>query len=272
MSKGTSVEVWAYSTPRYHSTRFSRRTSTGGIAESNRAAPPDVRNGEISSLDLSGLTLTLRNGLPSIGPNRHPFSLALKRIMDIVIALAALIAFSPILLGVAIAVRTTSPGPVLFRQTRAGLGGRPIVIFKFRSFHAWACDETGSAQVTENDPRITPFGRFMRRKNIDELPQLLNILKGDMSLVGPRPHTFGTPAGGMRYEDLVPYYRLRQTMKPGLSGWAQVNGYRGPTGDAGRARARIDHDLAYIENFSLLLDLKVMAMTLIRETFGGTGS
>lgn len=272
MSKDTSIGVWAYSTPRYRPITFIRTALAADIAESIGSQPVTGWFGDSHSIDLSGLKLTVRNGLPSIRSSARPFSLAIKRLIDIAVSLIALIAFSPLFLAIALAIKITSPGPVLFYQTRSGLGGRPIVIVKFRSFHAWACTESGNVQVQEDDPRLTPLGRFLRRTNIDELPQFLNILLGDMSLVGPRPHTVDTPAGGMRYDDLVPYYHMREAMKPGLSGWAQINGYRGPTTDPVRARARIDHDLAYIENFSLLLDLKIIMLTLIRETFGGTGS
>ncbi|WP_041528814.1 sugar transferase [Pelagibacterium halotolerans] len=197
--------------------------------------------------------------------------LALKRVMDVLVSAITLIMLSPAFLLIAVAIRTSSKGSILFRQTREGLNGKPIEIYKFRTMYIDRCDISGVAQTTSDDPRITPIGRFLRRTSLDELPQLFNILKGDMSLIGPRPHAFGMFAGGTTYERLVPYYKARQTMKPGLSGWAQANGLRGPTDNAIRARARIDHDLAYIENFSLLLDIKIIWKTLRQEFLGGTG-
>lgn len=221
----------------------------------------------------SGLPLTFRNGQP-VTPEAtlaRSAKLGLKRAFDIVLTLAVLIVFAPVLLGVAFAIRVSSPGPVLFRQMREGLNGEPISVYKFRTMFIDRCDISGVTQTTSDDPRITRMGRFLRRTSIDELPQLFNVLKGEMSLIGPRPHAFGMLAAGVPYDRLVPYYAARQAMKPGISGWAQANGYRGPTHDAEKAWARIDHDLAYIENFSLLLDIKIIWMTLRREFLSGTG-
>lgn len=221
----------------------------------------------------SGLPLTFMNGGPAPVPPtpKRSVQLVLKRIMDIAISAITLLMLAPALLMIALVIRMTSGGPALFRQTREGLGGKPIDIFKFRSMYLDRCDISGVAQTTSDDPRITPIGRFLRRTSLDELPQLINILKGDMSLIGPRPHAFGMLAGGTTYHELVPYYRARLTMKPGLSGWAQANGLRGPTDNVSRARARIDHDLAYIENFSLFLDIKIIVKTLRQEFLGGSG-
>lgn len=208
--------------------------------------------------------------LPAMTEERLNALLA-KRIIDIVLSLTALIVLLPLLVGTAIAVKLTSPGPVFFRQRRPGLGGRPFTMLKFRTMYADAGDISGIRQTQANDSRVTPLGRFLRAKSIDELPQLINVLIGDMSIIGPRPHVEGMLAGGVPYEELVPYYRLRYEMRPGLSGWAQANGLRGPTTDPAVARARIDHDLAYIQNFSVLLDLEIILLTLKREFFTGTG-
>lgn len=221
----------------------------------------------------SGLRLTFIKGQPA-NPAATPalgMQLFFKRVMDVVFSLGALLTLAPALLLIALAIKLSSGGPALFRQTREGLNGKPIEIYKFRSMYIDRCDISGVAQTISDDPRITPIGRFLRRTSLDELPQLLNILKGDMSLIGPRPHAFGMLAGGTTYEELVPYYRARQAMKPGLSGWAQANGLRGPTDNAIKARARIDHDLAYIENFSVLLDIKIILRTLRQEFLGGSG-
>ena len=221
----------------------------------------------------SGLPLTMRAGEPlavEISLSRRA-RLKLKRAMDVVFAGLALVGLLPLLLLVALIIKLTSPGPALFRQAREGLNGKPFGIYKFRSMDMAACDQSGVVQTVEGDARVTPFGKLLRRTSIDELPQLLNVLQGDMSLVGPRPHVAGMRAGGMAYRDLVPYYDLRLDMVPGLTGWAQVNGLRGPTVDATRARARVDHDIAYIQNFSLWLDLRIMVMTVAREFLRGTG-
>jgi lipopolysaccharide/colanic/teichoic acid biosynthesis glycosyltransferase len=197
--------------------------------------------------------------------------LVVKRLLDIVAAYLVLLLFLPALLAIALAIRTTSAGPVLFRQKREGLYGRPIGIYKFRTMYLDHCDLDGVEQTVTGDLRVTPIGRFLRRTSIDELPQLINILKGEMSLIGPRPHAFGMLAAEIPYDRLVPYYGARLVMKPGLSGWAQANGLRGPTNDAAKARARIDHDLAYIENFSIFLDIKIILKTLAQEFPNGTG-
>lgn len=197
--------------------------------------------------------------------------LAAKRAFDIVGSLLILLFLLPLLLFVALLIRISSPGPALFRQTRLGKDGKEFTIFKFRSMYLSACSEDGIAQTVSGDPRVMPIGAFIRRTSIDELPQLLNVLLGDMSLVGPRPHVKGQLAEGRRYDDILPYYNYRLTMRPGLTGWAQANGYRGPTDNMHRARMRIEHDVAYIQNFSLLLDLKIILKTLRREFIGGTG-
>jgi lipopolysaccharide/colanic/teichoic acid biosynthesis glycosyltransferase len=197
--------------------------------------------------------------------------LIVKRLVDLFLSLATLVLLSPLLLTVAIAIKCTSPGPVLFRQTRVGLGGRHFTIFKFRSMFVDQADPGGAVQAVSGDERVTPIGRFMRKSSIDELPQLVNILAGEMSLVGPRPYPLDMPAGDRPYRTIVPYFGFRELMKPGLSGWAQANGYRGPTNLEESARARLLHDVAYVQNFTLLLDLRVIVMTLWREFCGGTG-
>lgn len=207
--------------------------------------------------------------LPSRERNRQ---LVLKRAFDVLVTAAALFALAPLLCLVAIAVKVSSRGPVFFRQSREGLGGQSFEMFKFRSMRVEDSDVSGVKQTVSDDPRVTPVGRFLRRTSIDELPQLFNVLLGDMSLVGPRPHVAGMMAGGMLYTDLVPYYAARFDMLPGITGWAQANGLRGATTQAEIAKARVDHDIAYIQNFSLLLDLRIIWMTLRREFIGGTGN
>ena len=253
------------------------RVDAFGPLASPPAGNPALRADNQNFLEVttwhSGLPLTMRRGRPVAPKTTFPrrLQLALKRVLHIVGALSVLLILGPSLLLLALAIRFSSPGPALFRQTREGLGGAPIRIYKFRTLYSERCDVSGIAQVERNDPRVTPLGRVLRRTSIDELPQLINVLKGEMSLIGPRPHVFGTLAAGLPYDRLVPYYAARRTMRPGLSGWAQANGYRGPTDEAERARARIDHDLAYIENYSLLLDIRIVWMTLRHEFLGGTG-
>lgn len=215
----------------------------------------------------SGLRWTLNEGSFSPGLAH----LAVKRSIDIVLSLSAIILLAPLFVLVAAAIKWTSHGPVLFVQKRPGLDGRVFPMLKFRSMHTQLGDKTGVVQTLKNDPRVTPLGAFLRRTSIDELPQLFNILAGHMSIVGPRPHPIGMVAGGMAYDRLVPYYNMRSVMRPGLSGWAQVNGLRGPTTEASIAVARIDHDLAYIQNFSIFLDIRIILATAFKELRGGSG-
>lgn len=196
---------------------------------------------------------------------------ALKRTMDIAGASIALVALAPVLLAVAALVKLDSRGPVLFSQVRWGMNGRKIRVYKFRSMRTDMCDATGVAQTVKNDPRITRIGAILRRTNIDELPQLINVLKGDMTLVGPRCHAIGMLAAGRLYEELVPHYHLRHRMRPGITGLAQMRGLRGPTDRSDKARARIVSDLYYVENFSVWLDVRIMVGTVISELRGGKG-
>lgn len=200
-----------------------------------------------------------------------PVQVVTKRSIDIFIAASVLLALAPVLLLIALLIRLDSPGPALFTQARWGQNCRRIRIYKFRSMRADAGDASGVAQTVENDPRLTRIGAFIRKTNIDELPQLLNVLRGDMSLVGPRCHAIGMLAAGVRYEELVPHYHDRHAVKPGLTGLAQMRGLRGPTDRPGKARARIASDLYYIENFSIRLDLWIMFGTVVSEIKGGKG-
>jgi polysaccharide biosynthesis protein PslA len=200
-----------------------------------------------------------------------PVQAAMKRMIDIGISLTAILVLSPVLLLVALLIRLDSPGPALFTQVRWGKDCRKIRVYKFRSMRTDLGDSTGVAQTVKNDPRITRIGAIIRKTNIDELPQLLNVLKGDMSLVGPRCHAIGMLAAGIPYEDLVPNYHRRHSVKPGMTGLAQMRGLRGPTDRPGKARARIACDLYYIDNFSVLFDLRIMFGTVLAELRGGKG-
>ena len=194
-----------------------------------------------------------------------------KRIMDVVGASFALLFLAPLLIAIAIAIKVTSRGPVLFKQRRYGYHNHRFRIFKFRTMYVHLEDATGTRQTTKNDPRVTPLGRFLRNTSLDELPQLINVLIGDMSLVGPRPHVPGMQAAARLYEDLIPYYFHRHMMRPGITGLAQVSGCRGSTVQADAAMDRIDYDLAYIEQWSLWLDLRIILLTIRREMVGGNG-
>jgi polysaccharide biosynthesis protein PslA len=220
-----------------------------------------------------GLPLLMENGIPVLpkASLRTILHDHIKRAIDIVLSATALVVLGPTLIVLAIAVMLSSPGPILFRQWRTGRNGVPFRIYKFRTMRMAACDLAGVRQVTMDDPGVTPLGRFMRSRSLDELPQLFNVLRGDMSLIGPRPHAIGMKAAGVLYEELVPYYELRHVVRPGLSGWAQANGLRGPTTSAASARGRIDHDMAYIQNQSLLLDFKIILRTIKSEFLSGSG-
>jgi len=203
--------------------------------------------------------------------NARRAQLAVKRIIDIVVAGMALLVLLPILVLCAIAIKMESQGPALFKQLRWGQGGRVIKVYKFRSMYTDMGDATGVKQTVAGDPRITKLGAVLRKTNLDELPQLINVLKGDMSLVGPRCHAVGMKAAGVLYEDLVPTYHLRHMMRPGITGLAQMRGLRGPTDTVAKSRARVVSDLYYVQNFSLLLDVKVVLGTIKNEVFNSSG-
>lgn len=194
-----------------------------------------------------------------------------KRLFDIVVAGAALLFLAPLLIAVAVTIRLTSPGPALFFQYRYGYRNRRFKIYKFRSMRIDAGDATGVRQTVKGDSRVTWIGKILRKTSFDEIPQLLNVVKGDMSLVGPRPHVPGMLAADLLYEELVPYYFQRHTARPGITGLAQVNGCRGSTVEAGRAISRIDYDLDYIERWSLRLDVMIIIRTIRKEFLSGTG-
>jgi exopolysaccharide biosynthesis polyprenyl glycosylphosphotransferase len=205
------------------------------------------------------------------GALREPSRSRTKRAFDLVCASAALLFLSPLFLAIAIAIKLTSPGPVFFTQYRYGRRNRRFRIVKFRTMHVRLSDASGVKQTVANDPRVTMVGRVLRRTSLDELPQLINVVAGDMSLVGPRPHVPGMQAASLRYEDLVPYYFQRHSIRPGITGWAQVNGYRGSTAAADAAVSRVDYDLEYIERWSLWLDIKIIWQTIRHEFFFGHG-
>jgi len=196
---------------------------------------------------------------------RGTWSGTIKRAMDLLLGSIAFVLLSPVMVAAAIALRLESPGPVLFSQWRFGVGSKPIRVLKFRTMHATRCDATGAMRTAARDPRVTRVGRILRRTSIDELPQLVNVLRGDMSLVGPRPHALHMRVGADYYFEAVNGYRARHIVRPGITGWAQVNGSRGEGDTLEKARRRVQLDLWYIENWSLLLDVRILLLTL----FGG---
>lgn len=195
-------------------------------------------------------------------PPMNRLQCGIKRGLDIALSGIALMALAPLLLLIAAAIRLESSGPVLFRQRRLGRYGRPFTILKFRTMQV---EEEGPdlKQATRDDPRVTRVGRILRRSSLDELPQLLNVLRGEMSLVGPRPHAV---VHDRQFAQLVEHYEVRQYAKPGITGWAQANGLRGETSSHDRVRRRIEYDHYYVRNASLWLDLKILLLTL-REIF-----
>ena len=184
----------------------------------------------------------------------------IKRLEDIVLSSVILALISPILIAIAVAVKTTSPGPIIFKQLRYGLDGRKIKVWKFRSMSTM---DNGDkvVQATKNDPRVTPLGSFLRRTSLDELPQFVNVLQGSMSIVGPRPHAV---AHNEEYRVLVERYMLRHKVKPGITGWAQINGWRGETDTLEKMEKRVQFDLDYIHRWSLWLDIKIVFLTIFK--------
>jgi Undecaprenyl-phosphate glucose phosphotransferase len=184
-----------------------------------------------------------------------------KWAFDKIIATLALLLLAPVMLAVAVAIKLDSRGPVLFRQRRHGFNNELIEIFKFRSMYVDRCDANAAKLVTKDDPRVTRVGRFIRKTSLDELPQLFNVIAGSLSLVGPRPHALEAKAAGELYVSVVDGYFGRHKVQPGITGWAQINGWRGETDTPEKIQKRVEHDIYYIENWSLLLDLLILIKT-----------
>lgn len=191
------------------------------------------------------------------------WSFIAKSLEDRILAGGLLLLLSPLLLAIAVAVKLDSPGPVLFRQKRYGFNHNLFECWKFRTMHHHMTDASAEVLTRRGDVRVTRVGRFLRKTSLDELPQLINVLKGDMSLVGPRPHATSAKAAGRLYEEAVDAYAARHRVKPGITGWAQVNGWRGETDTLEKIQRRVEYDLFYIEHWSLLLDLKILLRTAL---------
>ena len=200
-------------------------------------------------------------GLAVVNIRRVPLTdtvnMFLKRCVDIVGAIIAIILFSPLMLIAVIGVKTSSKGPLIFKQERVGLHNKPFKMYKFRSMEVQDVSEESKGWTTKNDPRVTKFGRFLRKTSLDETPQFFNVLKGDMSLVGPRPER---PQFVEKFKEEIPRYMIKHQVRPGLTGWAQVNGYRGDTS----IQKRIEYDLYYIENWTFGFDLKILFLTFFK--------
>jgi Undecaprenyl-phosphate glucose phosphotransferase len=253
---------------------------TGKIDEVVVALPwrsPGALNRTLSEFAASQVEVTIDPGLPPTDYPPTEFSLVagiptlkvqcrplagwgapLKRLEDVVLASILIVALSPVLLLIALLVKIDSRGPVLFRQERYGINNQPIKILKFRSMHHDPDPDPSVPHALRNDPRVTRVGGFLRRTSLDELPQLLNVLRGEMSLVGPRPHA---AVHNEKYARLIEGYLGRHRMKPGITGWAQVNGLRGGVDGVGEMRLRLEYDRYYMSNWSLLLDVKILLMT-----------
>jgi putative colanic acid biosynthesis UDP-glucose lipid carrier transferase len=203
-------------------------------------------------------------GMPAVDLNR-PISSGLrsvaKELFDKIFSAVALVLMAPLCLVIAACVKYSSTGPIFFKQPRLGLNGKKFMIYKFRTMKMHQEEGNKVTQATQNDPRITPVGQFLRRTSLDELPQFINVFLGDMSVVGPRPHAL---QHNEMYKDIMDLYMLRHRVKPGITGWAQVNGHRGETDTIDKMAKRVQFDLYYIQNWSLWLDVQIIAWTAFR--------
>jgi Undecaprenyl-phosphate glucose phosphotransferase len=220
---------------------------------------------DLASFAFAQRPIMLLGDLPVMALFERPISgldSLVKRIEDLIL-LALILPFAlPIMLGAAMAIKLDSPGPVFFRQDREGFNNRRFAIWKFRSMQVDQLEYDAIHQASRHDPRITRIGRILRATSIDELPQLINVVRGDMSIVGPRPHAPSTRAGSRLFGEIVGTYAARHNVKPGLTGWAQVNGWRGETDTEDKLIRRLEHDLHYIEHWSVPFDLYILLRTI----------
>ncbi len=227
--------------------------------------PVDIRvSGQAAALKLSPRAYTYLGDLPLLSLFDRPLNgwdQFMKDTLDRAIALAAIVALAPVMLIVALAVRLESKGPIIFRQKRFGFNNELVQVFKFRSMYTDMNDASASKLVTRGDLRVTKVGRIIRKSSLDELPQLFNVLQGQLSLVGPRPHATQAKAAGTLYDEVIDGYFARHKVKPGITGWAQINGWRGETDTHEKLEQRVKHDLDYIDRWSLGLDLYILAKT-----------
>jgi Undecaprenyl-phosphate glucose phosphotransferase len=230
--------------------------------------PVDIRlSAHMSKLRFTEKAYSYVGDLPVLDMADRPISdwnLVFKWVFDKTVALTALILLSPVMIATAIAIKLESKGPVFFIQHRHGFNNELVRIYKFRSMRTDMLDQSASKLVTKDDPRVTKVGKFIRRTSIDELPQLINVLKGELSIVGPRPHALQAKAANQLYYEAVEGYFARHRVKPGITGWAQINGWRGETDTIEKIMQRVNHDLYYIEHWSILLDFYILILTPIR--------
>jgi len=242
------------------------------FARQLRALPVDIRLlSDAIGFNLANRPVSYWAGIPTLNIADKPmtgWSSLFKRISDLILASLALIALAPLLLTVALLVKLGSPGPVLFRQKRHGFNHNLFDIYKFRTMRNDAADHGADRLVTKDDERVTNLGRFLRRTSIDELPQLWNVLKGEMSLVGPRPHALSAKAEDKLYDVAVAEYAERHRVKPGITGWAQVNGWRGETDTVEKIQKRVEYDLYYIDHWSMWLDAWILLLTTVKVFTG----
>ena len=256
-------EIWIFQSP-------SEAKKILNILDSLRYSTANIRlvpDVEMMQFINHGVTVVL--GIPMLNISSTPMgglNLVIKWLEDKIFATLIIILISPVLAIIAILIKSTSDGPILFIQQRHGWNGESIGIFKFRSMYVQKQDASGFVkQATKNDPRITPLGRILRSTSLDELPQFFNVLQGNMSIVGPRPHAI---AHNLEYREHIPRYMLRHKVKPGITGWAQINGLRGETDTLEKMDLRIQADLYYIENWSLWFDIKIIFLTVFKGFLG----
>jgi Undecaprenyl-phosphate glucose phosphotransferase len=236
------------------------------IFDTLQAIPANVHlSPEILSSRLERATFVPYFGITALRVSKKPiegWNYVMKWVEDKAIAVLALTILAPVILLVALAIRLESRGPILFKQSRYGFNNKLIEVYKFRSMHDDQRDDNAELQTTRSDDRVTRVGRVIRRTSLDELPQLFNVLKGEMSIVGPRPHATRTKAAGRLFEDVVKEYAARHKIKPGITGWAQVNGWRGETDTEDKIKKRVECDIYYMENWSIMMDLEILVRTV----------
>ena len=244
---------------------ITRKDSVMEILEELQFSTADVRYFlDMEDFRLMNHSISEIMGMPVVNLTETPmegFNRFVKALEDRLLALLIIILVSPLAVIISIAIKVTSPGPVLFKQMRHGWDGRKIKVYKFRTMYVHKEKSGGVTQASREDNRITPIGRFLRRTSLDEIPQFFNVLQGRMSIVGPRPHAI---EHNELYKDQIHAYMLRHKVKPGITGWAQINGWRGETDTLEKMKKRVEFDIYYIENWSLWFDLKIMSMTLIK--------
>lgn len=241
------------------------------VADELRALPTDLLLGpDLAQIELQTHATPRLGPLPVVSLAQAPlrdWSSVLKWLEDMMLSVFAIIFFSPLLLLIAIAIKIDSPGPVLFRQRRFGFNNREFTVLKFRTMHQGLCDISGEMATQRNDRRVTRVGRILRRASLDELPQLFNVLRGEMSIVGPRAHPVSMRLGDKLIHDQIRDYAARHRVKPGITGLAQVNGNRGEVQNHERAEQRIEFDLFYIDNWNVWLDLEILLRTVFMVPF-----